>query len=317
MVKAKSKSYPFDQCPLYKMSSRKKLAELIFNVPLAKLETLGANQTNYRVFNIQKGAQERQVQVPKVVLERIHRRVFALLERLSKPDYLHSGLKGRSYITNARVHVGKVPLVKLDIKKFYPNVQGARVARFFTEVMMCSPDVAGLLTNLCTYDNHVPTGSPVSQLLAFYAAKPMFDELAVLGKDNGVRMTCYVDDLTFSGPSVGPAFLWEAKQIVHRHGFKYHKERCFAADDKKLVTGVLVHGERTLMQPSKELKLWRDINALGAAEPEERLTAIISLIGTATAAGQVEARFLSRLRRLRLEKKNAMFEVAALRATVD
>jgi hypothetical protein len=310
-AKAKAKSYPLDQCPLYKMSSRKKLAEVIFNVPLGELETLGANKNNYRVFNIQQGDKERQVEVPKVVLERIHRRVFALLERLEKPEYLHSGLKGRSYITNARVHAAAVPLVKLDIKKFYPNVQGARVARFFTDVMKCSPDVAGLLTNLCTYNNHVPTGSPVSQLLSYYAAKPMFDELALLGKGDGVRMTCYVDDLTFSGPSVAPAYLWKVKQVIHRHGFKYHKERCYAANDKKLVTGVLIHGKRTLMQPSKELKLWRDISALGNAAPAERLTAVINLIGTAIAAGQIESRFLRRLRRLRLEKSAAMMEIAA------
>ena len=178
--------------------------------------------------------------------------------------------------------------------------------------MQCSPGVAGLLTNLCTFDNHVPTGSPVSQLLAYYAAKPLFDELALLGKDEGVRMTCYVDDLTFSGPTVRPAFLWKVKQVVHRHGFKYHKERCFEANDRKLVTGVMLLGDRTLVQPSKELKFWQDVNALGAAEPAERLTAVISLIGTAIAAGQVEARFLSRLRRLRLEKRKATAEVGAL-----
>ena len=81
-AKAKAKSYPLDQCPLYKMSSRKKLAEIIFNVSLTALETLGANPANYRVFSIQQGGKERQVEVPKVVLERIHRRLFALLERL-------------------------------------------------------------------------------------------------------------------------------------------------------------------------------------------------------------------------------------------
>lgn len=316
MAKAPVKSYPLDQCPLYKLASRKKLAGL-FNVSLAELEMLAANKTNYRVFDIHQGEKTRQVEVPKVVLERIHRRLFRLLERLDKPDYLHSGLKGRSYITNAKVHTGVVPLVKLDIKKFYPNVQGDRVARFFTGRLQCSPDVAGLLTNLCTFENHVPTGSPVSQLLSYFAAKPLFDELEQLSRELGVRFTCYVDDLTFSGPAATPAFLWTVKQVVHRHGFRYHKERCFGARDKKLVTGVLLHGDRILIQPSKELKFWRDINALGAAGPADRLTAVVSLIGTATAAGQVESRFLMRLRRLRLEKKLASAQVEALRAMVD
>jgi hypothetical protein len=175
---ATRKTYALDQCPLYKIASRKRLAQDVFNVDLPFLERLAANERNYRVFTIKQGEKERQVEVPKVVLERIHRRLFSLLERIEKPDYLHSGVRGRSYISNAKVHIGSVPLVKLDLKKFYPSVDGARVSRFFTGTMRCSPDVAGLLTRLCTFENHVPTGSCVSQLLAFYAAKPLFDELS-------------------------------------------------------------------------------------------------------------------------------------------
>lgn len=116
--------------------------------------------------------------------------------------------------------------------------------------MRCSPDLAALLTRLCTFENHVPTGSCVSQLLAFYAAKPLFDELHALAAGTGVRDSCYVDDLTWSGHGATPAFLWTAKQVVHRHGFAHHKDRCFAAADRKLVTGVMLDGDRIAVLPS-------------------------------------------------------------------
>lgn len=233
-----------------------------------------------------------------------------MLERIEKPDYLHSGVRGRSYISNAKVHIGAVPLVKLDLKKFYPSVDGARVFRFFTGPMRCSPDVAALLTRLCTYEDHVPTGSCVSQLLAFYAAKPLFDELHSLAEGAGVRGSCYVDDLTWSGHGATPAFLWAAKQVVHRHGFAHHKDRCFTAGDRKLVTGVMLDGDRIAVLPSKEFDLWRNIQALGGFEPQERIVAANSLIGTAVAAGQIEARFLRRLLRLRQVRAAAIVELA-------
>ncbi len=304
------KSYALDQCPLYKIASRKRLAQDIFNTDLPFLERLAANEGNFRVFTIKQGEKERQVEVPKVVLERIHRRLFNLLERIEKPDYLHSGVRGRSYITNAKVHIGSVPLVKLDLKKFYPSVDGARVSRFFTGSMRCSPDVAALLTRLCTFENHVPTGSCVSQLLAFYAAKPLFDELHALSGGAGVRDSCYVDDLTWSGQGATPAFLWAAKQVVHRHGFGYHKDRCFAAGDRKLVTGVMLEGDHIAILPSKEFDLWKNIQALGGFVPQERIVAVNSLIGSAVAAGQIEARFLRRLLRLRQIRAAAIAEMA-------
>lgn len=306
---ASRKTYALDQCPLYKMASRKRLAQDVFDVNLPFMERLAGNENNFRVFNIKQGEKLRQVEVPKVVLERIHRRLFNLLERIEKPDYLHSGVRGRSYISNAKVHIGSVPLVKLDLKKFYPSVDGARVYRFFAGMLRCSPDVAALLTRICTFEDHVPTGSCVSQLLAFYAAKPMFDELHTLAVDAGLRDSVYVDDLTWSGHGATPAFLWTAKQAVHRWGFAHHKDRCFAAGDRKLITGVMLDGDRIAVLPSKEFDLWRSIQALGGFEPAERLLAVNSLIGSAVAAGQIEARFLRRLLRLRRVKAAAIAEM--------
>jgi hypothetical protein len=286
------------------MASRRKLAALL-GFDLSVLERLAHATTNFRTFEIKQGLKMRKVEVPKERLERVHRKVFSMLERIEKPEYLHSGIKGRSYITNAKVHIGQVPLVKLDLKKFYPSIDGARVYRFFQQVLQCSPDVASLITKLCTVDGHIPTGSCVSQLLAYFSAKPMLDELHTLSVQWGLRDSCYVDDLTWSGTRASPSFLWEAKKVVHRHGLKYHKERTYTADQQKLVTGVLIDGDRIAVRPHRELKLWLDINSLGIHEPLERLAAINSLIGSVVAHGQIEPRFLRRLCILR-DKRMAL-----------
>lgn len=305
------KTYPIGQCQLYKLQSRRKLAQEIFNVELAYLERLANNPSNYRKFDLTQGEKKRQVEVPKPSVERIHRRLFMLLERIEKPDYLQSGVKGRSYISNARLHVGHVPLVKLDVKKFYPSVDSARVYRFFNETLQCSPDVAGLLTKLTTCDGHVPTGSCVSQLLAFFAAKLMFDELDHIAVKHELCFSCYVDDMTFSGARATPAFLWAAKKIVHSHGFGYHKDRCYTAEQEKLVTGVMIDGDRIAVLPSREHELWRQTHNLGNGDVEQRLVAVNSLIGSVVAAGQIEARLLARLKRLRVIKNALNREVKA------
>lgn len=292
--------YPIDQSPLFRLNSRKRLAQDVFNVQLSLLESLAQRgDTNFRVFEIFQGGKTRQVAIPKPIMERLHRRLFTLLERIEKPEYLHSGVKGRSYITNAKAHVGLTPLVKLDIKKFYPSVNGALVHRFFQMHLQCSPDVAGLLTRLTTHCNHVPIGSCVSQLLAFFAAKPMFDSLHEIALEHGVNGTIYVDDMTFSGRGATQGFLWKLKRCVHAHGFKYHKDRVYSSDQQKLVTGVVINGDRITVQPAKELEIWRQLSALGDGDLSQRAVVINSLLGSVVAAGQVEARLLTRLRRLR------------------
>ena len=293
------KTYHLDQCPLYRLQSRKRLASDIFDVELSLLEKLANTSSNYHVFKIQQGDKTRQVEVPKRILERIHRRLFVLLERIQKPDYLQSGVKGRSYITNAKLHVGNTPLVKLDIKKFYPSIDSARVYRFFSETLRCSPDVSGLLTKLTTYEEHVPTGSCVSQLLAFFSTKPMFDALNQLATESSSVFSCYVDDMTFSGAHATPKLLWSAKQVVHSYGLAYHKDKCYTFEQQKLVTGVIVDGGRIAVLPSREHELWHRMHNLGDGDLEQRKAALNSLIGSVVAAGQIEKRFLARLQKLR------------------
>lgn len=310
------KKYALDQSQLYLRASRRRLAHEVFQLELAYVEKLAANgDENFRVFDVVQGDKKRQVEVPKPILERLHRRLFALLARIEKPSYLHSGVKGLSYITNAKVHCGQVPLVKLDLKRFYPSIGSARVYRYFHDTMRCSPDVAGLLTRLTTYGGHLPTGSCVSQLLAYFAARPMFDELHRFATDRGVRFSVYVDDLTFSGEGASPSFLWEVKQVIHSHGFGYHKERCYAANDQKVVTGVMIDGDRVAVLPSREYEMWRQMRALGSGDLEQRRAAINSLIGTVVAAGQIEERLLTRLRRLRLLRSNIERELNSQNAS--
>lgn len=294
------RAYSLDQCPLYKLSSRKRLAYQVFGIEPLKLQRLAANgDSNYRVFEVDQGGKPRQVETPKPILERVHRRLFVLLDRIEKPGYLHSGVKGRSYITNARAHLGHVPVVKTDIKKFYPSVNGARVFRFFADVMRCSPDVSAILTKLTTLEDHIPTGSCVSQALAFFAVRPMFDDLHELAMQHNVCLTVYVDDMTFSGFQASPALLWRVKQSIHSHGFDYHKDRVYTADQQKLVTGVLLDGDEAKVLPSREHEMWLRFHALSGGDIEERQTAIARLIGSVMAAGQIEPRFKSRVRRLK------------------
>lgn len=296
-----TKSDPLDQSLLYALSSRKSLATLL-GTALGRLQALADQPDNYRVLSIENAGKKRVIEIPKPALRQVQRRIFELLDGIEKPDYLHSARKQRSYITNARVHVGAVPLLKLDLKQFYPSVDRARIYRFFKDALKCSPDVSGPLAKLCTVDGHVPTGSCTSQSIAFFASKALFDDLHFHSVLHQVRDSYYVDDLTWSGLNATPSFLWGAKQIIHRHGFKYHGERCYTAEQRKLVTGVLIVGDEIKVRPLREFELWSAIHSLAMPTSEDHLKKLDALLGKAAANSQVEPRFSAMTRKLRLLK---------------
>ena len=293
------RTYPCQRSPLFQLVSRKRLARNIFGCELSDIESLASTTGNYRVFKIKQREKGRQIEVPKPPLERVQRRLFGLLERIEKPDYLHSGVRGRCCMTNARAHAGAMAMVKLEIKQFYPSISSARVARFFMDTLACSPDVAAVLTRLSTYDERLPSGSCLSQLLAFFAAKPMLDELQALALGAGLRFTCYADELVWSGPGAAPDFLQQVKSVLHRYGFASLKEQCYGAGEQRLVSGVLLEGERLVELPSREFEFWSSTQALAGGDIEQRLAAANRLAGMAQAASQFEIRFVQKLQYLR------------------
>ena len=164
----------------------------------------------------------------------------------------------------------------------------------------CASDVADVLANLITYSDHLPTGSPVSQTLAFYSHLDMFETLASLASQRNITMTCYVDDLTFSGNAVTLAFMWEVKKIIHSNGLRYHKERIYRHDAPKLITGVIVLGNELHVPNALQLEIASGYNELIKLEQENSLTRLAGKVG---AASCIDNRFTQKSVALRLKLK--------------
>lgn len=225
-----------DRCHLYGFKSPHAFAKRI-GWDLGKLRHL-ADNGGYRVYDHPKTG--RQIQEPNPALQSLHRQVHKYLSRIEAPAYLHSALKGRSYLTNAKAHVGNGALIKLDIAKFYQSVPQHKVMHFFRDRMNCSADVAGLLAKLICFRGHLATGSAASPIVSYYAFQELFDDLAALARRHNLTMTCYVDDITMSGPGATNRVLHEARTLIFRAGLRAHKDHRFAPHEAKVVTGVIV-----------------------------------------------------------------------------
>jgi RNA-directed DNA polymerase len=96
-------SIPVDRCHLFRIRTPHALAKRL-GWELNKLDVLAADG-GYRVFKLKDSG--RVVQEPGKALQSLHRQIHRYLSRIEVPAYLHSAVKGRSYISNATSHVGQ------------------------------------------------------------------------------------------------------------------------------------------------------------------------------------------------------------------
>lgn len=311
--RALRESQSIEGSAFFGLESRRTLARLLF-VALPTLKRLAANaERNYYFCDkpSEKDPQKkRALQVPKELLMRVQKRILQLLQRIRPPDYLHSGVRGRSYHSNAAVHVGPDRWVgKLDIRNFFPSVKREEVFRFFRFRLQCSPDVADALTSLCICRGALPTGSPISQIVAFWTYEETFSAIASRAERHGLKMTLYVDDLGFSGAGVTKAFLRIAESRLKQRGLTCHKLRTAKPGKTLVLTGVAITPRGLRLPNERRRALARDVRALRNPLCKDIADLLQNVVGRCREASQFEPRYA------RLARKLSQREVAALSGT--
>ena len=122
----------------------------------------------------------------------------AVLMRVVYPDYLHGSIKGRDYVTNARLHTGKQILICEDVKKFFPSVNEASVYDIWSGFFRFAPPVARLLTQLTLKDGALPQGGIPSSYLANLVLWRHEPALHAKFEAMGITYSRYVDDIALS-----------------------------------------------------------------------------------------------------------------------
>lgn len=238
MSKRKNKAYPLSNSPLYRLRNRKKLAKLLC------LEQSYFNKDHsysYRHFSEQKpNGGERKFADPPDRLKRIQKEINKLLQRIETPEWVKSGKKGESYITNGYYHMPSDYVRTMDISHFYDSVRRDAVYNLFSDRFKMADDIATIMTNLVLDGYTLPTGAPTSQLIAFWAYRDMFEEIHKIAEMSGCKFTLYVDDMTFSSEDpISYEFRDLVASCLNQYGMhaKRTKDHYYKKDDYKIVTG--------------------------------------------------------------------------------
>jgi hypothetical protein len=298
---------------LYKLES-KRLLKYIFQISANCWFKQGYVLSKIKPYIDMSNGKKRLIEVPNEELKQIQKRLKGLLATLPVPEYVFSGVKGRSYIGNAQFHLGQKFLFKIDMKAFFPNTAREKVYIFFRNKLLVAPDIAEILTNWTTIDldkldaleiqevndfiiskgikarNHLISGSPSSPILSYFASEDMFNKLDEISKENKMIMTIYVDDVVFSSETkISHKVRTKILNIIKEYGYQTSKGkvRYYHRLLPKKVTGVIINANGDFSVPNVlQHKIITNLRLLKNQNHEEGIKK--SLVGQLIAARQIE-----------------------------
>ena len=186
----------------------------------------------------------RNLSVPDEVLKSIQRRIAdVLLIHMPVSRYAKAYRFGSSTLRNAKHHVGKQVVLKLDILHFFDSIRYSTVKdKVFPEEIYAEP-LRILLTMLCYHKDSLPQGAPSSPAITNIILYKFDEQLGQWCREHGIAYTRYCDDMTFSGDFDPAEVVRFARLELREMGFLLNeqKTRIQRPGQQQTVTGIVVN----------------------------------------------------------------------------
>ena len=198
---------------------------------------------------------KRKLAVPDLVLKGVQRSIADnILSQYPISRYATAYTQGSSVQKNARPHVGKNKILKLDIKGFFDNISYSRVKNIVFYEEKFSEPIRVLLTMLCYYQESLPQGAPTSPAITNIIMYDFDEMVGAFCSNKGIAYTRYCDDMTFSGDFDEREVIALVKSELKKLGLflKNRKTTVISKAKRQAVTGVVVNEKINLAKDYKK-----------------------------------------------------------------
>lgn len=305
-------------CPLYGLQSKTMLKRLLRMSDSNYFKAANFAQYIIPYIDNTNPQKPRLIEAPKADLKRVQSVLLAYLKKIDVPFYVFSGVEHKCFIDNAKIHRGSRYLYKIDISKFFPSISRDKIYKFFYSKLSMSPDVADVVTNICSINykyfvahknyqevqafmrdkkikeqTHLITGAPVSSLLSYLANIPMFDELYKRCTAENIAFSIYVDDMVFSADhEISPVTIVFIKSTIKKYGYNLSDKKCryYKPYMSKKITGVVLNKHGSVTTPNSLIYKTHARIRIYKNDKSNKIN-IASLKGCIVAANCIDGRF--------------------------
>jgi retron-type reverse transcriptase len=186
----------------------------------------------------------RNLSIPDEVLKSIQKRIDEILLIHSPTSrYAKAYRFGSSTLRNAKHHVGKQVVLKLDILHFFDSIRYSTVKdKVFPEEIYAEP-LRILLTMLCYHKDALPQGAPSSPAITNIILYEFDEFIGQWCRDQGIAYTRYCDDMTFSGNFDPAEVIRFVRLELKKLGFLLNEQKTKVQrpGQQQTVTGIVVN----------------------------------------------------------------------------
>lgn len=206
-------------------------------------------QAEYQRFEIAKRSNrgQRVIHSPSPNLRLVQKRILArLLSRLKTHPSATGFQCGQSIVTNARLHVGRSVIVRMDVRDFFASTTADRVRAYFRFIGW-NPGAADQLVRLTTYQGALPQGAITSPRLSNLVNFQMDARMSGMSNRFGATYSRYADDMTFSFATDDRGAVRQvihlARLILSDFGYRANRRklRVLRRHQRQRVTGLVVN----------------------------------------------------------------------------
>lgn len=187
---------------------------------------------------------KRKLSVPDLILKLVQKSIADnILIQYPISKYAKAYTPGSSVQKNARPHVGKKKILKLDIEGFFDHISYSEVKdAVFREEKYSNP-IRILLTMLCYHNDSLPQGAPTSPAVTNIIMYDFDETVGDFCAERNVAYTRYCDDMTFSGDFDEKEIICLVKTELTKLGLhlKHRKTAVIPATKRQCVTGIVVN----------------------------------------------------------------------------
>ena len=200
---------------------------------------------HYRKTKIpKKSSGYRNLSVPDEILKTIQKRIAdALLIHMPISRYAKAYRFGSSTLCNAKHHVGKQIVLKLDILHFFDSIRYSTVKdKVFHEEIYAEP-LRILLAMLCYHNDALPQGAPSSPAITNIILYEFDEKIGQWCREQGITYTRYCDDMTFSGDFDPTKVIQFVRLELKKMGFLLNEQKIKIQHfgQQQTVTGIVVN----------------------------------------------------------------------------
>jgi retron-type reverse transcriptase len=202
-----------------------------------------------------KSGQFRELSLPFKTLKEVQRWILHnILYKIEVSSYAKGFKVNESIVENAKPHVKKECVLKIDLKNFFDNISYNSVFRVFNYYGY-TKEVSFFLARLCTFKGRLPQGAPTSPYLSNIICKRLDKRLSAFATVNNFQYTRYADDITFSGKRKLEKKVDYICDIIENEKFIINKEKLKIQfkTRRQMVTGLIVNEKLSVPMETKKL----------------------------------------------------------------